>query len=151
MILKRLAGPDVDAKQHRNEDVWMNSKNPKNSPKANPTTREDQVVSEEDDYLVDFATIPWAFPEVGVRVKQVVRGNYRVRLVEFSEDFVEADWCRKGHIAFVVRGTIEIDFGTRVFTFKAGDGLFIPPDESSKHKARVPNGTATLFIVEKEE
>ena len=128
----------------------MNSNNFSNSPKANPTTREDQVVNE-DGYLVDFATIPWESPAVGVKVKQATRGNHHIRLVKFSEDFVETDWCRKGHFAFVVRGTIEIDFGTRVFTFKAGDGLFIPPDESSKHKARVPNGTATLFIVEKEE
>ena len=86
-----------------------------------------------------------------MRVKQAVRGNHHIRLVEFSEDFVEADWCRKGHIAYVVHGTIEIDFGTRVVTVNAGDGLFIPPGESSKHKARVPNGTATLFIVDKEE
>ena len=129
----------------------MNSRNLENSSKANPTTREDHAVREEDGNLVDFTAIPWKSSEAGVREKQPVRGNHHIRLVEFSEDFVEADWCRKGHIAFVVRGTIEIDFGTRVFTFKAGDGLFIPPDESSKHKARVPNGTATLFIVEKEE
>ncbi len=129
----------------------MNSKNLENSSKANPTTREDHAVREEDGNLVDFTAIPWKSSEVGVRVKQVVRGNHQIRLIEFSEDFVEADWCRKGHIAYVVRGTIEIDFGTRVVTVNAGDGLFIPPGESSKHKARVPNGTATLFIVDKEE
>ena len=129
----------------------MNSKNHRNSLEESPTSKEDQAVSEEDGYLIDFAAIPWKSSEVGVREKQAIRGNHHIRLVEFSEDFVEADWCRKGHIAFVVRGTIEIDFGTRVVTAKAGDGLFIPSEESSKHKARVPNGTATLFIVDKEE
>ena len=101
--------------------------------------------------LIDFVAIPWESPAVGVSVKQTLRGKHRIRLVEFTEEFIESDWCRKGHIAYVVNGTLEIDFGTRRVTFTAGDGLFIPPEESSKHKVRVPNGAATLFIVESEE
>ena len=118
---------------------------------TNQTTKADHAPSEEDRNLVDFAAIPWESPTVGVSVKQTLRGTHRIRLVEFTEEFIESDWCRKGHIAYVVNGTLEIDFGTRLVTFKAGDGLYIPPAESSKHKARVPHGTATLFIVEVEE
>ncbi len=129
----------------------MNSENLDNWRETSPTTKEDHAVSEVDCNRIAFAAIPWESPAVGVREKQATRGNHRIRLVEFTDDFNESDWCRTGHTAYVVQGTLEIDFGTRIVTVTAGDGLFIPPDETSKHKARVPNGAATLFIVEIEE
>jgi hypothetical protein len=99
-------------------------------------------------YPIEFTSMPWETPAPGVRVKQVLRGDRRIRLIEFSEEFVEADWCRAGHVGFVIDGKLEIDFGSRIVELIAGDGLFIPPGETSKHKARVPRGKATLFVVE---
>lgn len=101
-----------------------------------------------DEAVIEFAAMPWESPARGVRVKQVIRGIQRIRLVEFSEDFTEADWCTKGHIGFVIDGDLEVDFDGRVVELTSGDGLFIPPGDSSKHKARVPHGKATLFVVE---
>lgn len=101
--------------------------------------------------MIDFTAMPWESPAPGLRVKQVCRGNQRIRLIEFGEDFVEADWCTTGHIGYVVEGAFEIDFSGRVVRYRAGDGLCIPPGEPTKHKANVPNGKALLFVVEHSE
>ena len=103
------------------------------------------------DSLIEFASLEWASPAQGVRVKEAIRGEHRIRLIEFAEEFEETDWCKKDHIAFVIDGELEIEFDGRIVRLKAGDGLFIPPGESSKHKARVPRGKATLFVVETAE
>lgn len=98
-----------------------------------------------------FNELDWTTPAPGVRAKEAILGGERLRLVEFSEDFEEADWCRKGHIAYVIDGKIEIEFEGSIVQLKAGDGLFVPSGESSKHRARVPHGSATLFIIESAE
>ena len=99
--------------------------------------------------LIEFTAMQWESPAAGIRVKDVLIGDHRIRLIEFSEEFVETDWCRTGHIGFVIDGELEIDFDGRIVCLTAGDGLFIPPGEPSKHKAVAPNGKATLFVVEK--
>ncbi len=70
-------------------------------------------------------------------------------MVEFADDFVEADWCAKGHMGYIVAGRISIDFDGRKIEFNAGDGLFIPAGKANRHKARVAKGeTALLFLIE---
>jgi quercetin dioxygenase-like cupin family protein len=108
----------------------------------------DNKTNANDEVVIDFAAMPWESPARGVRVKQVLRGIHRIRLVEFSEDFTEADWCIKGHIGFVIDGSLEVDFDGRIVELHPGNGLFIPPGEASKHKACVRRGKATLFVVE---
>ena len=98
--------------------------------------------------VIEFAEAPWESPAPGLRVKEVCRGNQRLRLIEFREGFTETDWCRTGHMGYVIEGTLEIDVGGRVFQAEAGDGLFIPSGESARHKARVRRGKATLFVVD---
>lgn len=115
---------------------------------VNPILDQDDTRVSDTEYLVEFSAIPWETPAAGVRFKQTRRADQCIRLIEFDESFVESDWCKKGHVGFVIEGTLEIDFGSRVIVLRAGDGLFIPPGESSKHKARVPSGSATLFVVE---
>lgn len=84
----------------------------------------------------------------GVRSKVFKQGKRQLRLVEFSKEFVEPDWCTKGHIGCVVEGEFEIDFSGELIVFKPGDGLFIPVGEKGKHMARALTDTATLLLVE---
>ncbi len=49
-------------------------------------------------YQIVFKKIPWDNPVVGMRQKLFIKGNHRIRLVEFSDEFVEEEWCVKGHI-----------------------------------------------------
>lgn len=96
----------------------------------------------------DFALIPWEEPGPGVRFKAVIRGGKRLRLVEFTSEFIEYDWCFKGHIGYVLEGEMEINFPHGTERFSAGDGIFILGGETEKHKASVIGPSATLILVE---
>jgi quercetin dioxygenase-like cupin family protein len=100
------------------------------------------------DLRVDLEAIPWESPMPGLRFKACRTGGKQLRLVEFDKEFVEPDWCAKGHYGYVMEGEFEIDFNGEVLTFKKGDGVFIPPGEASRHKARALTDTARFFFVE---
>ncbi|MDD5474554.1 MAG: AraC family ligand binding domain-containing protein [Candidatus Methanoperedens sp.] len=101
--------------------------------------------SKNSQYLIDFKSMNWESHASGVRHKEFIRGDERIQLVEFSEQFVEKDWCTKGHIGYVIEGGISIDFNGKQVNFKAGDGLFIT--EGDKHKGSVAKGEKALVIL----
>lgn len=98
-------------------------------------------------YLIDFENIDWESPAPGIRFKARVRNNQRMRLVEFSEGFVEKDWCTKGHMGYVLEGSLTIDFNGKRLEFKCGDGIFICRGEGNKHKARIAKGKRALVVL----
>jgi hypothetical protein len=59
---------------------------------------------------IDFDALPWESPARGARFKVFRGGGKKVRVVEFTREFVEPDWCEKGHIGFVLKGELEVDF-----------------------------------------
>jgi quercetin dioxygenase-like cupin family protein len=97
---------------------------------------------------VDFAGIDWQSPAAGVRQKVVVQGGHRLRLVEFARDFVEADWCLKGHIGYVIDGRMDLVMKDRTISFGPGDGLFIPAGPEHGHKAKVLTEVLRAVLVE---
>jgi hypothetical protein len=99
-------------------------------------------------HRVDFDSIPWQSPAPGARFKAWERNGSRLRLAEFTKEFVEADWCIQGHVGYVLEGVIEVDFHTGQEIFVAGDGLFIPPGDEHGHKARAITNSVTLVLVE---
>jgi ethanolamine utilization protein EutQ (cupin superfamily) len=99
-------------------------------------------------YRIDFKTIPWETPTVGVRFKAYEQDGRKLRLAEFTKEFVESDWCIKGHIGYVLDGQMEIDFDGKVTMFGPGDGLFIPAGEKHKHKAKVLTDILKIILVE---
>jgi len=99
-------------------------------------------------FRVIFRELEWQSPMPGVRFKAFRSGNKQIRLAEFSNEFVEPDWCEKGHMGYVMEGSLEIDFNGKTVTYKAGDGLVIPPGTGSKHKARSLTPVTRLVLVE---
>jgi hypothetical protein len=99
-------------------------------------------------YRVDFESMPWQQPAPGARFKAYDQDGRRLRLAEFTKDFVEQDWCTKGHIGYVLEGQMAVDFHGKVVTFRAGDGLFIPPGSAHGHKARVLTDLVRVILVE---
>ena len=89
----------------------------------------------------------WETPAPGVRYKAYAYGNHKMRLVEFTEEFAEDDWCTKGHIGYILEGNLLIYFNGRLSTFRAGDGFSIPEGEESKHKGKVAKGEKALIIL----
>ena len=98
-------------------------------------------------YKVDFESMGWEVPEVGVRFKVYQREGRQLRLVEFAKGF-ELDWCSEGHVGYVLEGELEIDFDGKKEVFRAGDGMFIPAGEGHKHKGRAVTDTVKLVLVE---
>jgi quercetin dioxygenase-like cupin family protein len=99
-------------------------------------------------YRIDFESIPWASPTDDVKVKAYEQDGKKLRLVEFAKEFVEPDWCTKGHIGYILEGQMEIDFDGKIEVFGPGDGVFIPAGQQHKHKGRVLTDKVKAILVE---
>jgi quercetin dioxygenase-like cupin family protein len=99
-------------------------------------------------YRILFDEIEWHSPQPGVRFKAVRDGSKQVRLVEFTQNFVESDWCEKGHIGCVLSGELEVHFSGHVIHVPEGAALLIPPGSPHGHKARALTPIVRLFLVE---
>ena len=97
---------------------------------------------------IDFAQIPWEEQGAGVRSKAFVRDGRKLRLVEFTSDFRERDWCTKAHAGYVLEGEMEIAFDDGVEKFAHGDGIFIAGGRSERHKLKVTGERARLVLLE---
>ena len=103
------------------------------------------------DALIEFEKLDWENKGVGLRTKEIVQNNQKIRLVEFSEGFVEKEWCNSGHIGYVLKGSMRINFNGKMITYNEGDGLMIREGEEQKHKVIVGSGDQVLlFLVEED-
>jgi quercetin dioxygenase-like cupin family protein len=68
------------------------------------------------------------------------------RLVEFNTEFIEKDWCTKGHTGFLIGGEMELNINGDVKNLKAGDALTIPAGCRHKHHSTIQ--TSKLFLIE---
>lgn len=71
----------------------------------------------------------------------------RVRIVEYSVDYLADHWCSKGHILFCLEGELhtELEDG-RTFTLTAGMSYQVA-DHAEAHRSSTTTG-AKLFIVD---
>jgi mannose-6-phosphate isomerase-like protein (cupin superfamily) len=99
-------------------------------------------------YRILFDQLQWQDALPGARFKVHRSGNKQLRLLEFTSEFIEPDWCEKGHIGFVLKGELEIDFQGRLVRYPEGSALFIPFGAASGHKARSIAAVTQLFLVE---
>ena len=99
-------------------------------------------------YKIDFESMEWVVPADGVKFKAYEQEGKKLRLVEFSKEFVEPDWCTKGHIGYILEGKIEIDFDGKKEVFSSGNGIFIPAGEKHKHKGRVLTDKVKAILTE---
>lgn len=99
-------------------------------------------------YKIDFESIPWEIPTEGVRFKVYKQNNKQVRLVEFTDKFVETDWCTKGHIVYILEGKLEVNFNGNIVIFDKGDGLLISAGEKDKHIGRSLTKIVRMLFVE---
>jgi catechol 2,3-dioxygenase-like lactoylglutathione lyase family enzyme len=97
-------------------------------------------------FSVEFDKLEWESPAPGCRFKAFRRDGKQLRLAEFTPDFVEPDWCEKGHIGMVLNGELEIDFRGRLVRYLEGSAIFIPAGHG--HKARHITPLVRLFLVE---
>jgi quercetin dioxygenase-like cupin family protein len=72
-------------------------------------------------------------------------GGIRIRMVEYSPDYLANHWCNKGHIIYCIAGemTTELEDG-REFILSKGMTYHVG-DNTNPHRSRSQNG-CTLFI-----
>jgi quercetin dioxygenase-like cupin family protein len=99
-------------------------------------------------FRVDFNGMPWQNGREGVRYKVYAEGARQLRLVEFTTTEGDPHWCNRGHIGFVLAGSLTIDFNGKVLAFSAGDGLFIPSGAASAHRGVTIEPGTQLVMVE---
>jgi quercetin dioxygenase-like cupin family protein len=97
-------------------------------------------------YRIDFEHLEWESPLLGARFKSHVSNGKQLRLLELSQEFVEHDWCEKGHVGLVLEGAMEVDYHGATVSYKKGDGLFIP--QGCAHKARPLTPVVQMVLVE---
>lgn len=99
------------------------------------------------EYRIDFDSILWTSPIKGVRQKEQLFGDRKLRLVEYSEE-MEPHWCERGHTGCILHGRMEIEFKDGIRVFHPGDGVNIPSGPKHKHRARVLSGVVRAFFIE---
>lgn len=98
---------------------------------------------------VDFSKLGWRKRSPGAPEKRHARNGRVLRLVRFTDEFSEGDWCRKGHVGMVLSGRIVIDFGKEQVEYRAGDALFIDSGDGDRHRAVIaPGEEATVLLFE---
>ena len=102
-----------------------------------------------DNHKIAFDNIKWTNAGTGVRYKAFIHENQRLRLVEFSEDFVEPDWCIHGHAGIVLDGNFALNYNGSHERYGKDDIFFIPSGEADRHKAILGKGEkVTLLLFE---
>lgn len=100
------------------------------------------------EYKVSFESLSWEVPADGVRFKSYEQDGRKLRLVEFTREFVEPNWCARGHIGYIIEGRMELNFDGEVIVFGPGDGVFIPAGPEHKHKGRALTDKVTTILIE---
>lgn len=105
---------------------------------------------------IPFGTTDWASiaptqhpGETGVATWRTREfGGIRVRMVEYSPNYLADHWCQKGHILLVLQGRLEteLDDGRRV-VLEPGQSYQVA-DGAEPHRSRTGPAGATLFIVD---
>jgi ethanolamine utilization protein EutQ (cupin superfamily) len=96
---------------------------------------------------IDFTSMPWEISSEGARSKTYEQKGKQVRLVEFTDEFIETNWCTKGHIGYILEGQLEVNFNGNEVVFNKGDGLFIEAGEKDKHLGKAITKVVKMIFV----
>ena len=91
-----------------------------------------------------FADMPWTpGGHPSERKKPAAHG---ATLLEFAPGFADPSWCERGHVAYVLSGTLHVELHSGIETVQAGDGFAI--EAGTPHRASNPGpDPVRLFIV----
>lgn len=107
-----------------------------------------------DEKNIPFQTIDWkSVPktehkgEKGMAFWQTIQlPGLRVRLVEYSKDYIADHWCKKGHIVHCLDGEFvsELQNGEQHILTKGM--TYVVSDDLSSHRSITKNGVKLLII-----
>lgn len=79
--------------------------------------------------------------------KTIQYPGLRIRLVEYSPNYLADHWCEKGHILFCTEGELVTELSTGEQVLLTKNMSYQVTDTLSSHRSRTQTG-ATLFIVD---
>lgn len=103
---------------------------------------------------VPFCTIDWskinATQHPGIKGnaywKTFEMGNIRVRMVEYSPEYIADHWCDRGHILLVLEGELYTELSNGEI-FKLTPGMsFQVADNENPHKTYTSTGAKTFIV-----
>lgn len=103
---------------------------------------------------IDFTSISWDdvpktehIGETGTSFWQTLQfDGIRIRIVEYSKNYLADHWCTKGHIVHCLEGEFESELQNGD-VFKLSKGMtYIVSDEQSSHRSFSSNGVKLLII-----
>lgn len=81
------------------------------------------------------------------QMRTAISDTVCVRMVDFTPGYSADHWCAKGHIAFVIAGSLKIALADgRSFDLGAGSSFHLG-DEAGRHRLS-SDGGAKVFIVD---
>ena len=107
-----------------------------------------------DMYNIPFSTIDWTnVPKTehsgytGMAIWQTMHlDGLRIRLVEYSADYMADHWCQKGHIVHCLEGEFVSEMETgEIFTLTKGM-TYIVSDDLSSHRSISAEGVKLLIV-----
>jgi hypothetical protein len=73
-------------------------------------------------------------------------GDLRIRMVEYSPNYKADHWCQKGHLLFVIEGSMTTELADgQLFEMKAGVSYQVSDDLSS-HRSFTEEGAKLIII-----
>ena len=103
---------------------------------------------------IPFQTIDWSQiektshkGETGTATWQTLQyGGLRIRIVEYSAQYMADHWCRKGHIVYCLEGSFESELqnGTNVMLSRGMS--YVVSDDLSTHRSSTTEGAKLLII-----
>lgn len=103
---------------------------------------------------IPFQTIDWSTIEksehkgqTGTSFWQTVQfEGLRIRIVEYSANYMADHWCEKGHVVYCLAGEFESELKNGE-SFKLSKGMsYVVSDELSSHRSISAKGVTLLII-----
>ena len=73
-------------------------------------------------------------------------GGLRIRIVEYSANYVADHWCQKGHIVYCVEGEFVNELATGEITKFTKGMSYVVSDEMSSHRSTSKEGAKLLVV-----
>jgi len=104
--------------------------------------------------MIPFQKIDWSSAEktehkgdTGVAIWQTIQfPGLRVRLVEYSSNYLADHWCQKGHIVHCLSGEFISELNTGEKIKLATNDTYIVSDDASSHRSTSADGAKLLII-----
>ncbi|MBK7885565.1 MAG: DHCW motif cupin fold protein [Chitinophagaceae bacterium] len=103
---------------------------------------------------IPFQTIDWTliekveYPgETGTAFWQTIQfSGLRIRLVEYSKNYLADHWCQKGHIVYCLEGEFVSEFENGKSAVLTKGMTYVVSDDLSSHRSVSENGVKLLII-----